>query len=172
MSCNNQGRNNITHIFFDRTNGESQLLTVGYAAFYNCDSLVYFDMPNSIYRIKGLAFSNTAVVHSHVTADIIDESAYNACIGNLTNLFIDAKVQYLGTNAFGYINSLEHVQIGAENQPSQLNGLSSDTALFAGCPNLTDITIYTSDTNSNEWRKAAFTQFDTDPAPTVTKVQA
>ena len=90
------------------------LTSIGYYAFYDCESLTSITIPNSVTSIGGGAFSG--------------------CKG-LTSITIPNSVTSIGDGAFQECSSLTSVTLG-----SGVTSIGSDA--FRGCDNIQEVTAY------------------------------
>ncbi len=114
----------------------STVTSIGYGAFYDCDSLTSVTIPDSVTSIGERAFyscnSLTGVtIPDSVTS--IGDYAFWYC-DSLTGVTIPDSVTSIGNDAFAYCSSLTGVTIG--------NGVTSiGNDAFAYCSSLTGVTI-------------------------------
>ena len=136
------------------------LTSIGYYAFYDCESLTSITIPNSVTSIGGGAFSGckgltSITIPNSVTS--IGHGAFEGCEGltsitipnsvtsigvyaffgceGLTSITIPNSVTSIGDGAFQECSSLTSVTLG-----SGVTSIGSDA--FRGCDNIQEVTAY------------------------------
>ena len=112
---------------------DSQLITIGYRAFCDCDTLEYFNVPASVMSIDNYAF---AYCDNLETVEISSESRmsgiYKGAFYNdaaLTTILIPDSAQEIGDYAFYGCSSMSDVQL---NTTSQLKLIGEHAFEYAG----------------------------------------
>ncbi len=118
----------------------ASVTSIGHWAFEDCDSLTSITIPASVTRIGYRAFYNCDSLTSVTFGEnsqctIISESAFSSCT-SLEGLTIPASVKSIGYWAFARCYSLTSVTFGENSQLTSI-----DDAAFYGCNSLTSITI-------------------------------
>ena len=112
------------------------LTSIGYYAFYDCESLTSITIPNSVTSIGGGAFSGckgltSITIPNSVTS--IGGGAFGGCSG-LTSITIPNSVTSIGHGAFEGCEGLTSITI-----PNSVTSIG--VYAFFGCEGLTSITI-------------------------------
>ena len=113
------------------------LTSIGYYAFYDCESLTSITIPNSVTSIGHGAFEGcegltSITIPNSVTS--IGVYAFFGCEG-LTSITIPNSVTSIGDGAFQECSSLTSVTLG-----SGVTSIGSDA--FRGCDNIQEVTAY------------------------------
>jgi len=109
--------------------------SIGYEAFYNCDSLTSVVIPNSVTTIGSASFSTCLKLKNVVipsSVNRIEYGAFGSC--GLTSLSIPDSVTFIGGSAFSNCDSLTSVVI-----PNSIERIEKGT--FWACDNLKTVTI-------------------------------
>lgn len=126
----------LTHVFWveDKDTGaDPQLLQVrggmaDAAAFSNCTSLVYFEMPSSVRSIGDFAFQSCPLEYNIINhgCELIGGSAFQGSFSrSITEIIIPGSVKTIDDYAFSYLAcKAERVILGGEGDPTQLTTLS------------------------------------------------
>ena len=114
----------------------NSVTSIGFAAFYNCQSLTSITIPNSVTSIGNYAFLactglTSITIPNSVTS--IGEYAFSGCTG-LTSITIPNSVTSIGDWAFSYCTSLTSITI-----PNSVTSIGFGE--FVGCTSLISITI-------------------------------
>jgi len=149
ISNDNHGQNQITHIFWDRSDGgQCQLKKVGQAAFYNT-TIKYVELPDDLYDIRGAAFAlSYCTNYEDVHAKRIEDTAFNGSKNNLTTVHIAGSVEYIGSGSFAWMENVTEIEIGGPGDPSQISSFGVQP--FSSSK-LQRVTVYTSNTSDAVW---------------------
>ncbi|HIW57912.1 MAG TPA: leucine-rich repeat protein [Firmicutes bacterium] len=110
--------------------------SIGYYAFYYCDSLTSINIPDGVMSIGGYAFSGCSGLTSINIPDSvtsIGNSAFSGCFG-LTSISIPDSVMSIGTSAFSRCSGLRSINI-----PDSITSIGD--CAFWNCDSLTSINI-------------------------------
>lgn len=120
---------------------EDGVTSVGYAAFFACESAVSVSIADSVTVIEGSAFySCVSLAEVTIPDDVtsIGDSAFSGCF-SITDIIIPDKVESLGDDVFDGCSSLREVYLG-----SSVSYLGWD--VFEGCGSLESVTVSDSNT--------------------------
>ena len=126
--------------------------SIGQHAFYDCKSLTSVTIPDSVTSIGDWAFSGCESLTSVTIPDSvtsIGDSAFRGC-SSLTSVTIPDSVTSIGDWAFYYCTSLTSVTI-----PDSVTSIGKEA--FSECTSLTSVTIPDSVMSIGEWAFASCT---------------
>ncbi len=114
----------------------NSVTSIGYGAFWYCESLISITIPNSVTSIGENAFTyckslTSITIPNSVTS--IEKGAFSSC-SSLTSITIPNSVASIGTVAFWGCSSLTSITI-----PNSVTSIGSFA--FSSCSSLTSITI-------------------------------
>jgi len=114
----------------------SSVTSIGYSAFYSCESLTSVNIPSSVTSIGDSAFSHCTSLTSVDIPSLVTSigfMAFSSCT-SLTSVNIPSSVTSIGRSSFSHCTSLTSINI-----PSSVTSIG-DMA-FDGCKNLTRVTL-------------------------------
>ena len=123
----------------------NSVTTIGYEAFYHCDSLTSVTIPDSVTTIGGEAFRSCSSLTGVTIGDSVTTIGYEAFYhcDSLTSVTIPDSVTTIGDYAFSYCDSLTSVTIGD-------SVTTIGDSAFYDCNSLTSVTIGDSVTTIGE----------------------
>lgn len=158
FSHDNDGKNAITHVFWDNPDNAQVLEILPFA--FRSSTTKYVELPASLHFLGTSCFSEAACENIFNELDQINtfyDNVFNTAHVNISEIYLDMdghQIEQIRGGAFSYIQSLNSIQIGSEGHPARITTLRSS----AFCPYYNDhpytITIYTDDIN-NQWWTAA-----------------
>ena len=139
------------HNFFNATGAvsipetiteEQRVVSVEYAAFYNCTGLTNARLPSSIYGIGNEAFSGCTKLAT-VNLDNVSEIGGQAFYGctTLTDITLSSALTSMYYDSFKSCTSLKTVRIATTTPPVLKSKENTIVALFEGCTALTTIEV-------------------------------
>ena len=138
----------LTHVFHERGTSLKSLIGTGTsdAAFRECTSLEYFEMPESLREIQQYSFRNAKlkILNFNKGLIAIGKNAFAGMTGGLSLIHIPGSVTTIDGNAFAWHKPFySYVQFGGEGDPTQITSLTNTA--FAGNYNtdvISEITYY------------------------------
>ena len=164
--------NEITHIFFDTSNGPVQIQSFGRLAFYGCNQyLKYVEMPETLTQAYYGAFRSCYVSYENVNIQSLGRAVFQDNMNTtITEMTVGPDVEMIEDTCYSMpSSSVTTLNIGTPNHASKLstNPNIMNGQIFFSLPNLTTVNIYTDNRNAAIWSYLGFTDFGSQNAVTI-----
>ena len=152
FSHNNDGKNYITHIFWDDPEN-AKVFRVETNAFRSTTRLKYFEMPPSLYYLGGNCFYESACeayAQLQYVRDI-SQGAFTLNTGEESTVQIYSTTETIGSGAFSYMTNLRNFILGTSTAPTRVTGLTNQQIIWPASADPIQVTIYTDDPTNAQW---------------------